>query len=680
MTIYADNIEYQGQMNTVVAKGFVDIRYKDLRVLADYVRLNTVTGEGLAYGNVEIKDQNNRIFCEKARFNIFEKRGTIYNSKGFVNGLYYITARQLEWLGENKYRVREGTMSSCQGKNPLWSFHIVEAEVEPDSYAFLKRPSFRIKNIPLFYSPLFYVPMSRNKRKSGFLTPKIGFGNKDGFTMGNSFFWAIKGNTDSTFGLDTLGERGFRPRLEYRYVWNKDTSGRFNGSFLHDRKTGGNYYKIEFEHKQRFRDDIFGRLKLDLLSENNGDREFAWDIKTRTRRYSDSFFELTKQWENSSLKIYSEYLEELREDNSPFARSPNQVFAKLPEIVYTYHQQRLLNTPFFFQFQTSLVDFYRKEGPQKEQQLRLDLFPQISLPLTKYPWFSLTPSFGLRETYYNPVEGDHKGDLLRQYPIFQMDFQGPKTYRIYKVKWDQISALKHLIEPRITYSYSPEWTKERERRRILIFDSLDSLRPRNYIHFSLINRLLAKEKDTTREVVRFELTQGYDFWKASHGKRYPMTAISYDLDTHIFPFLEVNLDGTYNLYKHEFTRNSQQIRLRHQRWGFLNFERRYVKERAWDRGSSEFYNITLGIDFLKNWALQFSTRYDAAAGIFLEKNYSIGYQGSCFTISLNFIDRTTEDRFYRRDNEFEFGFLVNFYGLGSLGKKLGGKPVFSLHR
>ena len=265
MTIYADKIEHQRKADIVIAQGFVDIRYSNMQIQADYVKVNTVTGDGFASGNVEIKDKDNQIFCEKANFNIFNKTGTIYNGNGLVNALYYVTAQQLEWLGENQYKVKEGVISSCQGKSPPWSFHTSEARLTLDKYAFLKSPSFRIKNIPLLYTPMFYLPMSQKKRNSGFLTPKIGFGNKDGFTLGPSFFWAIKGNADATFGFDALGTRGVRPKLEYRYVWDKNTSGTFDGSFLRDQKTGGNFYKIDFEHNQKFRDDIKARLKLDIL-------------------------------------------------------------------------------------------------------------------------------------------------------------------------------------------------------------------------------------------------------------------------------------------------------------------------------------------------------------------------------------------------------------------------------
>lgn len=680
MSIYADQIENQGKTNTVIAQGFVDIRYKDMRIQADYLKVNTLTGDSFASGNVEIKDKDNQIFCEKANFNIFNKQGTIYNGNGFVNALYYVAAQQLEWLGENKYKVKEGTISSCQGKSPPWSFHMGEAEVSPDKYAFLKNPSFRIKNIPLFYTPLFYVPMSQKRRNSGFLTPKIGFGNEDGFTLGNSFFWAIKGNTDATFGFDSLGQRGVRPKLEYRYFWDKNTSGTFAGSFLRDQKTGGNFYKIDFEHNQKFKNDIKGRLKLDMLSENNSDKEFEKEVETRTRRYSDSFLDVTKSWENSTLQLYSEYLEGLKEDNES-GDAPQQVFAKLPELIYTFHNQQIKDSPFFFQLQSSAVDFYREEDGRKEQVARFDLFPQVSMPFTMVPWFSVTPSLGLRETYYNPLQGGSGDTLFRQMPLFELDFQGPKTYRTYKVNWDKMSALRHLIEPRITYSYSPEWTKEEDRAKIIKFDSIDDLEPKNHVQFSLINRFLAKEKDSTREIVRFELGQGYDIREYSLDKQYPFSETFYDLDTHIFPFLELNLDGAYDIYENAFTRSGQKIRLTHRKWGFIDLERRYARPSVSSDldETEEFYNVGFGIDFIKNWALQFSTRYDAAKGLFLEKNYAFGYQGSCFNISLNFIDRTTETDYYRQKSEYEFGFLVSLYGLGSFGKDIKGKPIFSLY-
>lgn len=681
MTIYADQIEHQRKADIVIAQGFVDIRYKDMQIQADYVKVNTVTGDGFASGNVEIKDKDNQIFCEKANFNIFKKSGTIYNGNGFVNALYYVTAQQLEWLGENQYKVKEGVISSCQGKSPPWSFHTSEARLSLDKYAFLKSPSFRIKNIPLLYTPMFYVPMSQKKRNSGFLTPKIGFGNEDGFTLGSSFFWAIKGNADATFGFDALGTRGVRPKLEYRYVWNKNTSGTFDGSFLRDQKTGGNFYKIDFEHNQKFRDDIKARLKLDMLSENNSDKEFEKDVETRTRRYSDSFLDVTKSWENSTLQFYSEYLEGLKEDNESDTEGPQETFAKLPEILYTFHNQQIKDSPFFFELQSSAVDFYREKDRLKEQLVRLDLYPRVSMPFTKVSWFSITPSLGLRETYYNPLQGGSGDTLFRHVPIFDLSIQGPKTYRTYKVNWDKISAVRHLIEPNITYSYSPEWTKEEDRAKIIKFDSIDDLEPKNHIHFSLINRFLAKEKGDTRQVVKFEIGQGYDIKEYTLDNRYPFTEFFYDLDTHIFPFLEFNLDGAYDIYENSFTRSGQKIRLMYRKWGFIDLERRYARPSLSNDldETEEFYNVGLGIDFIKNWALQFSTRYDAAKGLFLEKNYAFGYQGSCFNISLNFIDRTTETDYYRQKSEYEFGFLVSLYGLGSFGKDIGGKPIFSLH-
>jgi LPS-assembly protein len=681
MSLYADQIEHQGKNNTVIAQGFVDIRYKDMQIQADYVKINTVTGNGFASGNVDIKDKDSQIFCEKAHFNIFKKQGTIYNGNGFVNTLYYVTARQLEWLGENKYKVKEGTISSCQGESPPWSFHMDEADITLDKHALLKNPSFHIKNIPFFYTPRFYVPMSQTKRNSGFLTPQIGFGNEDGFTLGNSFFWAIGGNSDATFGFESLGKRGVRPRLEYRYVWDKNTSGTFNGSFLRDQKTDENFYKIDFEHEQKFKNDVKARLKLDMLSENNGDKEFEKDIKTRTRRYSDSFLDMTKSWENSTLQFYSEYLEELTEDNDSDNNTSQEVFAKLPEIIYTFHNQQIKDTPFYFQLQSSAADFYREENYQKEQQVRFDVFPKVSMPYTKFSWFSITPSLGLRQTYYNPLQGGSGDNLFRQMLFFDLDFNGPKSYRIYKVNWDKMSAIKHSIEPRITYSYSPEWVKEKDREGIIKFDSIDDLEPKNHVQFSLINRILAKEKGSTREIVRFEVGQGYDIREYDLGNQAPFSELSYDLETHILPFLEVNLDGAYDIYENSFTQSGQEIKLRYKKWGFVELGRRYARPSVSnDLGETEeFYNIGFGIDFIKNFAFQYSTRYDATTGLFLEKNYSFGYQGSCFNISFNFIDRTTENDHFHQKSEYEFGFLISLYGLGSFGKDIGGNPIFSLY-
>lgn len=715
ITILADQLEQLQDQNLVIGQGFVDVRFHDFRIQADRVQINTRTGEGFASGNVEIQDQDNHIFCDRIELNIFTKHGVMHHVKGNVASIYYVTGERLERLADERYKIKGGTLSSCKGDSPPWSFKTQEVVVTLDKYALLKGPSLWVKKIPAFYMPLLVVPLndpaSNRKRNTGLLTPSFGFSDRDGLVTKNSFFWAINDQSDATLGVDYLIKRGLRPDLEYRYAWSKDTFGKLRTSFLHDTDTKGDFFKLEFDHKQKFQNGVEGMAKVDLVSKRNGNKEFEDDVDERTRRYSDTFLNLRKNWENQSVQLYAEYLEGLRNGRKRES-GREEVVRKLPEVSYAYQETSIPGTPLFFQAESSLVDLYREQGnrwseshlfPSKEEVVRMDFFPQVSLPIRGLPWMTLVPKLGFRETFFNQVEGNSKGSFSRELLVFESRLEGPKSYRTFALNGERFSSIKHLIEPRVTYKYAEALGADRAKtsdRRMLPFDLTDSYGPQHFLELSLINRFLAKEKKgdhfSSREIARLELSQITHINRDWVGvdNRKPFSSLNVDLNTHVSPFLELNMDASLNLNEGAMSRNSQQIKVKWPKMGYFTLDRRYFKLSeedkkfftlpenkkffrpalldAFSKGAlldnktEEFYSIGIGIDFLRNLNLEFGTRFDASRGQVIENDFGFRYTGSCFELGFGIYDR--------RD-KVEFSFMVSLQGLGTLGR-LGRERAF----
>lgn len=693
ITMLAEQLEQRMEEHLVIGQGFVDIRFKDFRVQSDHVKLNTLTGDGMASGNVIIHDGANRISCDSMEFNLHTRLGVMREVSGFVSETYYVTGKKLERLSEDRYKIQDGTVSTCEGDTPPWSFHSQEVVVKLDKYVMLKHPSLWVKKIPALYAPLFFMPLSERKRGTGFLTPSFGLSNRDGITLKDSFFWAISDQTDATIGLDYLGKRGIRPNMEYRYFLDKDTSGKVRTSFLQDKRTDGNFFKLDMDHRQKFQNGAEGLLRIDMVSQDDGDKEFEEEIGARTRRYSNSFASLKKNWENHSVQFYAEHIEGIRSDSQRNDREA--VLAKLPELSYTYFQKSLAHTPLFLQLDSSLVDLYRERNEtrpdktweshrQNDQVLRMDFFPQLSLPIRGLPGATLVPKIGFRETFFNQLTGEGEGQdrsSSRELMTFESRVEGPKAYRTFAIHSGRLTAIKHLIEPRILYQYTQDLGNSYDgSRKRIPFDRIDSFGPQHTVGFSLINRFLAKEqvkenRFTSREVARLEVSQITHLnrdWVGVDNRR-PFSSLNFDLETHLFPFLEFNSDASINLDEGAMSSNSQQVKVKWPGLGFISVDRRYFKlseeENKWwsqtgflwsfaEGRREEFYNIDLGIDFFEHFKLQLGSRFDASKGTRIENRYNFLYRGSCFDLGIDLSDRR---------GKLEFNFFVSLQGLGSFG-------------
>ena len=56
--------------------------------------------------------------------------------------------------------------------------------------------------MPVFYLPVFYYPIHKEDRATGFLIPIYGSSTIRGQTLSNAFFWAINRSQDATLYHD----------------------------------------------------------------------------------------------------------------------------------------------------------------------------------------------------------------------------------------------------------------------------------------------------------------------------------------------------------------------------------------------------------------------------------------------------------------------------------------------
>ncbi len=216
------------------------------------------------------------------------EKGRLFNVTGKLGDLYYITGEEVSKLSENHYIAQDATLTTCTGEIPDWQIDVSEADVILDDRAWFAGGVFRIKNIPILYIPVGYVPILTN-RKSGFLAPKISTSSVEGETIAMTHFWAINQWADATIGADYIEKRGIRSRTEFRYAPSKTTKGQVNSIFLDDHLTQSKFWKLDATHHQQLPLGFNLNAKLDQTSKANFNQTFRNQTELRTRRSSDSY-------------------------------------------------------------------------------------------------------------------------------------------------------------------------------------------------------------------------------------------------------------------------------------------------------------------------------------------------------------------------------------------------------
>ena len=174
---------------------------------------------------------------------------------------------------------------------------------------------------------------------------------------------------------------------------------------------------------------------------------------------------------------------------------------KLPEgeFITREHLIDLHNFPVWFSLDSSAALLNRNAPLLATRPVvpRLDFAPHLTTSLA-WGGIRLVPTVGIRETYYGSSftqSGVLTGnDLVRSSREALVELILPSVERVFDAKSIWGDKIKHVLEPRVTYT---NVSGIDDFSRIVRFDGNDILANTNQVEFSLVNRLLAKDKNGT---------------------------------------------------------------------------------------------------------------------------------------------------------------------------------------
>jgi LPS-assembly protein len=372
-----------------------------------------------------------------------------------------------------------------------------------------KNGTFRILNIPVFYTPYFQAPIL-NERQSGLLMPVIGYGSLRGAHLNVPFFLVLSENRDATIVLDEYTKRGLGEGLEYRYLEVGDIKGKWWLYHISDRELNKDFFEVKGLHEQRSADGIGGFLSINYVNEKDFYREYSLYNDVRYNRFLESTGEVSLPLANSRAYLLSQYWLDLKQDTKTVSQ-------RLPEAGYVLNPTKVGN--FWFSGTTAFSNFWSKEGAEGQ---RIDIFPRVLHSFGND--ITISQSLGVRETAYS-LHGT--GDDSPHREVVAYDITGHTSF------FRKYDSVTHVVEPSLGYTLISN-----SENNMPTFDSAELFKKTSRIELSLLNRFYNKDG----EILVFRASQGYE---AYHEDR---TFLPFRVEIGIKKPLFVRFGATYDVH------------------------------------------------------------------------------------------------------------------------------------
>ncbi len=513
-TLEAERIEGVGNLE-FGAEGAAELTQGERVIYGERLRYNQELGRLDADGGVRMRQGVDRFFGPRLHYDTLGDTG-LFESPGFLlqrDNLARGTADEVEFLGPQRYRMRNARFTTCAPGNDDW---VLEAkQIELDYAAEEGRaesPRLRFFDTTILAAPYASFPLER-RRKSGLLTPYYSNSTTRGFEAGVPFYWNIAPEYDATLLPVYMTKRGGMLKNEFRYLDPK-YSGETRVEYMpDDREFDARRFGVSLQHRHQFSPGLAGYVDYNRVSD---DRYFV-DLASQVRQSS------TGNLPQDSYIVFSDSLG----PGIYTAQARVQRFQTLQDpsapIVPPYHRLPQLNFTGTVNDIAGRVDaqlpaeYVRFSHDSLVQGSRASATPTFSAPVLA-PGYYFTPKAGFRYARYNvdnPAPGFSKTPGVN-IPWFSLD--SGLTFERQARYFGR--ELTQTLEPRLFYVNVPY----RDQDQIPVFDT--ALADLNFAQLFTENRFTGGDRFGDANQLTAAITSrviepnGQEALRATIGQRY----------------------------------------------------------------------------------------------------------------------------------------------------------------
>ncbi|MEM1076318.1 MAG: LPS assembly protein LptD [Pseudomonadota bacterium] len=208
----------------LIARGNVEVFQGLVRVQAEEIRYDRVTGELSIIGPIRYRDgEDITVLASAADLDANLRSGILQSAQVVIAEQLQLTAAQMHRVNDRYSQLYKTAVTSCDvcedGKPPLWQIRakrIIHDRQEGQLY--FDQAQFRIRNIPVAYIPRLRFPDPTVDRARGFLFPSYRATSELGFGLKIPYFIPIGDDRDITV-TPYLSSRTTTLELRYRQAF-----------------------------------------------------------------------------------------------------------------------------------------------------------------------------------------------------------------------------------------------------------------------------------------------------------------------------------------------------------------------------------------------------------------------------------------------------------------------------
>jgi len=428
----------------IVLERDVEIIRGPTTVNADRATYRIVEDEVEAQGNIRMRRFGDTYTGDELRLKIEASEGYVLNptyrlEQNNAQG----RADRIDFEGEDRATVHEGSYSTCEGPDPDWYLRSGRLDLDnARDEGIAHRTLVYFKGVPILAAPAMSFPLS-DARKSGVLPPTIGTTNRGGLEVTVPYYFNIAPNRDLTLYPKIYARRGLQLGAEARYLGESYWGTTRVEALPDDQQTRTDRYAISTTHTQVLAPGLVYSWNINSASDDDYPTDFSRTIteaKQRLLLRDMALSYATPLWQASARA--SNY-QVLQDPLLPIVRP----YDRLPQV--NFHAGKQDVNGFDWDVDSELTRFWHPSF------LRGDRFlvnPRIAYPIIQ-PGYFITPRLSLHTTKYHldrnvPVANN---DLSRTLPTLSLDsglvFERESQFFG--------STMTQTLEPRLFYVYTP---------------------------------------------------------------------------------------------------------------------------------------------------------------------------------------------------------------------------------
>ena len=485
--------------------GDVSVTYGNMKLTADYMEYDLNTGilyargskdaNGTAKGQPVMQMGDKSYSMEEVRYNFNTEKARITNmltqeQDGILHG------QNIKMLPDKSINITKGRYTVCDCEEPHYYLHLTAAKVmtKPSQKTVFGPAWPVVEGVPMFpvVLPFGFIP-KRPDRATGILFPTFGEETARGFYMRDAGMYFVIGDyfdISLTGDIYTLGS--WAVDLNSRYKVNYKFNGSVGLSFSNDQvgERGSTdfmlsrNFAVKWNHSQdaKARPGTSFSASVNFQSPSNN-KYNANNVQQALENKISSSISFSKNWNGKmNLSINALHNQNTRDSSYSF-QLPNITFSVTR--FYPFKQKNRVgkekwyekfslgyNTAFKNSIAFKASEFMKPGFFDKFQNTMTHSF-QIGLPnFTAFKYINITPGiqYGMNwhfrdmQKVYNPETGkveDVKGKAFGTFGVTQT-YSGSisASTRLYGMfnfgKHRKLQAIRHVVSPSISASFSPE--------------------------------------------------------------------------------------------------------------------------------------------------------------------------------------------------------------------------------